>query len=67
MNLGRNWSYYIWSIAIQDFENRALRKLESFELWCWRRTEKIQWPEKVSNEAVLDCMREEGISKQYPA
>jgi hypothetical protein len=23
--------------------------LESFEMWCWRRIEKIKWPEKEIN------------------
>jgi hypothetical protein len=32
--------------------------LESFEIWCWRRTEKIKWPEKVTNEQVLDRINE---------
>ena len=30
-----------------------LKDLESFEMWCWRRMEKIKWPEKVTNEQVL--------------
>jgi hypothetical protein len=28
--------------------------LENFEIWCWRRVEKIKRPEKVTNEQVLD-------------
>ena len=40
-----------------------LRKLErkymeSFEMWCWRRTEKIKWSEKVTSEQVLDLKGE---------
>ena len=27
--------------------------LESFEMWCWRRMEKISWTEHVRNEEVL--------------
>jgi hypothetical protein len=27
-------------------------------MWCWRRTEKIKWPEKVTNEQVHDCIGE---------
>ena len=26
---------------------------ESFEMWCWRRMEKISWTDHVRNEAVL--------------
>jgi hypothetical protein len=37
---------YIWSIALYGAENGTLRAvdqkhLESFEMWCWRRMEKI--------------------------
>ena len=32
--------------------------LESFEMWCWRRMEKIKWSEKVTNEQVLDRIGE---------
>jgi hypothetical protein len=27
--------------------------LESFEMWCWRRTEKIRWTDHVRKEEVL--------------
>jgi hypothetical protein len=27
--------------------------VESFELWCWRRVEKISWTDHVRNEEVL--------------
>jgi hypothetical protein len=29
------------------------KPLESFEMWCWRRMEKISWTEHVKNEEVL--------------
>ena len=31
--------------------------MESFELWYWRRMEKIKWSEKVDNK-VLECKGE---------
>ena len=42
---------YVWSIATYGSEIWTLRKLErkyleSFEIWCWRRMEKIKLPEK---------------------
>ena len=50
---------YVWSIALYGAESWSLRKLErkyleSFEMWCWRRIEKIEWSEKVTNEQVYD-------------
>ena len=29
------------------------KRLESFEMWCWRRMEKISWTGHVRNEEVL--------------
>jgi hypothetical protein len=45
-------------------ETWALRKvdqkyLESFEMWCWRRMEKISWTDGVRNEEVLHRVKEE--------
>jgi hypothetical protein len=33
--------------------------LESSEMWCWRRMEKISWTDRVKNEAVLQRVEEE--------
>jgi len=33
--------------------------LESFEMWCWRRMEKISWPDHVRNEDVLLRVKEQ--------
>ena len=29
------------------------KHLESFEMWCWRRMEKISWTDHVRNKDVL--------------
>jgi len=46
---------YIWSIALYGAETWTLRAADqkhqqSFEMWCWRRTEKISWTDHVRNE-----------------
>ena len=33
--------------------------LESFEMWCWRRMEKISWTDHVRNEEVLLTVNEQ--------
>jgi len=38
---------------------RKQSKLESFEMWCWRRKEKIGWTIHVKNEEVLHRVKEE--------
>jgi hypothetical protein len=50
--------YYVWSITLYGGETWTLRAvdqkhLESFEMWCWRRMEKIIWIDYVINEDVL--------------
>jgi hypothetical protein len=56
--------YYIWSIALYGVETWALRKadlkyLERFDMWCWRRMEKIIWTDCVRNEKVFQRVKEE--------
>jgi hypothetical protein len=33
--------------------------MEGFEMWCWRRTEKISWTDRVRNEEMLYRVKEE--------
>jgi hypothetical protein len=45
-------------------ETWTLRKvdqkyLESFEMWCWRRMEKISWTDRVRSEEVLHRVKEQ--------
>jgi len=65
---------YVWSIALYGAETWTFRAvdqkhLESFEMWCWRRMEKIIWTDHVRNEVVLLRVNEQTnilheISKQ---
>ena len=55
---------YIWSIALYGAETWTLRAvdqkhLESFEMWCWRRMEKISWTDHMRNEDVLLRVKEQ--------
>ena len=56
--------FYIWSIASYGAETWTIRTvnrkhLESFEMWCWRRMEKIRWTDHVRNEEVLLRVKEQ--------
>ena len=49
---------YIWSMVLYAAEIWTLlaadqKCLESFEMWCWRRMEKISWRDHVRNKEVL--------------
>ena len=53
---------YIWSTALYGAETWTLRAadqkyLDSFEMWCWRRMEKISWTDHVRNKEVLHEIR----------
>jgi hypothetical protein len=55
---------YILSIALYCAETWTIRAvdqkhLESFEMWCWRRMEKISWTDHVRNEEVLLTVKEQ--------
>ena len=50
--------YYIWSTALYGAETWTVQKvyqkyLQRFEIWCWRRIEKISCSDCVRNEEVL--------------
>ena len=54
----------VWSVALYGCETWALGKverdrLEAFEMWCWRKMEKISYKEKKTNEQVLGIVREQ--------
>jgi len=55
---------YVWSIALYGAETWTLRAmdqkhLESFEMWRWRRMEKISWTDHGRNEDVLFRVKEQ--------
>ena len=55
---------YIWSIALYGSETWTFRAvdqkhLESFEMWCCRRMEKISWIDHVRNEEILLRVKEQ--------
>ena len=53
---------YVWSIALYGVETWTLRAtdhkhLGSFEMWCWRRMEKISWTDHVKmKKCYLESM-----------
>jgi len=58
---------YILGLALCGAGTGTVRKvdqkyLESFELWCWRRNEKVIWTDCVENEEVLQRVKEGGLS-----
>ena len=57
---------YIVSIAFYGAETWPLRAvdqkhLESFEIWCWRRMDKISWTDRVKNEVLLRVKEQSNV------
>jgi len=57
---------YIWRTALYGAETGPFRavdqkQMESFELWCWRRMEKISWTDHVKNEVLFRVKEQRDI------
>ena len=37
------------------------RKIDAFELWCWRRLLRVYWTARISNQSIL-----KKVSPEYP-
>ena len=53
----------VWSVVLYGAETWTMRKedikaLEAFEMWIWRRMEKINWTEHITNDEVLKRVEE---------
>ena len=54
----------VWPVAMYGCETWTLRKeeidrLNAFEMWLWRRMEKVSWTDKKTNEEVLRAVGED--------
>src|SRR5256885_7987428 len=52
----------VFPIATYGCESWTLRKtderkIDAFELWCWRRMLLVPWTARTTNRAVLDCVK----------
>src|SRR5678816_2627402 len=53
----------VWSVALYGSETWTIRKeeikkLEAFEMWIWRRMEKVSWTKHITNDEVLQMVDE---------
>ena len=54
---------FVWSVVLYGAETWSLRRneqkrLEAFEMWVWRRMERVNWTDKIKNAVVLERVRE---------
>ncbi|KAJ4431277.1 hypothetical protein ANN_19874 [Periplaneta americana] len=58
---------FLWSNALDVAEKWTLRqskekRIESFEMWIWRRMERLKWTDRIRNEAV--CVVGDGVRNE---
>jgi len=61
-NLKSRFCDNIWFVTAECWSSAELCVIYSepcFEMWCWRRMEKISWTDCVRNEEVLRRVKEE--------
>src|SRR6218665_3641785 len=59
----------IWSVVLYGSETWTMRKedierLEAFEMWIWRRMERISWMEHRTNEEILKLVDSGGLARR---
>ena len=47
----------VFPVVIYGFESWTIKKadrrrIDAFELWCWKRLLKIPWTERISNQSI---------------
>ena len=53
------WTLECSTICSRDVDVDSDRRLETFEMWIWRRMEKDGWLDKITNEEVLRRVNED--------
>ena len=47
----------LWPIGLQELDTTLkkaeCRKIDAFELWCWRRLLRVPWTARRSNQSIL--------------
>ena len=54
----------VWPVALYGCETWTMKqqimdKLKAFEMWVWRRMQKVSWKDKKTNEEILSLVGEE--------
>ncbi|KAJ4428382.1 hypothetical protein ANN_24401 [Periplaneta americana] len=51
----------VWHMGAETWTKRRSqeKRIEAFEMWIWRRMERVKWTDRIRNEAVLERVREE--------
>ena len=50
----RNWQLCINKLSLWYFQKERRRRIDSFEVWCWRRLLSIPWTARRTNKSVIE-------------
>ena len=48
-----HFSFYTITRSIWTIKKAEHRRIDAFELWCWRRLLRVPWPARRSNQSIL--------------
>ena len=51
-NKGPSSQSYVWMWEL-DYKESWVRRIDAFELWCWRRLLRVPWTVRRSNQSIL--------------
>lgn len=52
------WSVFLYGAETWTMRSLDIKRIEAFEMWVWRRLERVKWTEKMKNEDVLKKVKE---------
>ena len=47
------WMYVMYGCESSTIKKAEHRKIDAFELWCWRRLLRVPWTARRSNQSIL--------------
>ena len=51
--VGHDWSNVAVAAVLNQFTILSCRRIDAFELWCWRRLLRVPWTTRRSNQSIL--------------
>lgn len=48
------WSIMLLGRELWNVTSEKTRRIEAFEIWCYRWTEEISWTDRITNEELLE-------------
>ena len=52
------WSVVLYGAGTWTLRRNERKRLEAFEMWTWRRMERVKWTDKIKNGVVLERVGE---------